>query len=89
MHLINPIKNCESMFKHRLKTITNMATLAFAFGIALFNLTGCSDKLQDDKPCVESNTVKQVQKLKDYFYFKEGSWWVYQNIVDTNITDSS
>ncbi|TNE81290.1 MAG: hypothetical protein EP332_03995 [Bacteroidetes bacterium] len=71
-----------------MKTITKMATLAFAFGIALFNLTGCSDKLQDDKPCVESNTVKQVQLFKDIYIYKPGSWWIYQNLSDTNITDS-
>ncbi|TNE81291.1 MAG: hypothetical protein EP332_04000 [Bacteroidetes bacterium] len=76
------------MFKHRLKTIAKMATLALVLGIPLFNFTGCSDKMQDDKPCVESNTVKQVQLFKDFYIYKPGSWWIYQNLADTTITDS-
>ncbi len=37
---------------------------------------------------MESNTVWHIQRFKDFYYFKEGSWWVYQNLADTTIKDS-
>ncbi len=37
--------------------------------------------------CSSANTVNIPQVMKDYFYYKEGSWWVYKNIKN-NTYDS-
>jgi hypothetical protein len=37
--------------------------------------------------CTDKNTVRFPQQTKEYFYFKEGSWWLYEN-QGTGETDS-
>jgi len=39
----------------------------------------CSKEIE----CSTSNAVKIPQVMKDYFYYKEGTWWVYKNIKNS------
>ncbi|MDZ4758730.1 MAG: hypothetical protein SGJ10_11430 [Bacteroidota bacterium] len=38
-----------------------------------------SCNLNKKPKCTQSNTVHVPQNAIDYFYFKEGSWWVYED----------
>ena len=49
---------------------------------ALF-LSSCDE----DFECSSDNTVPIPQNMKDFFYFKEGTWWVYYN-TKTHLYDS-
>lgn len=42
---------------------------------------------KEEFECSSSNTVNIPQIMKDYFYYKEGTWWVYKNIKN-NTYDS-
>jgi hypothetical protein len=45
--------------------------------------SSCKEKFE----CSTSNNVPVPQIMKDYFYYKEGNWWVYKN-VKNNAIDS-
>jgi hypothetical protein len=51
-------------------------------------LTNAKCKLTgpDEIEC-NNNTLQLSSKAKSYFYFKQGSWWVYYNLT-TNVYDS-
>lgn len=53
-------------------TILCMAWLLF-LSVAFSN---CKEKFE----CSPSNTVLIPQNMKDFFFFKEGTWWVYVNV---------
>jgi hypothetical protein len=60
--------------------------------LALFILmqsSSCSNKNKNEEEtvCTPQNTVLVPQDLKDRFFFKVGTYWIYQNI-QTNETDS-
>lgn len=42
---------------------------------------------EENLVCTDKNTVKIAQHAKDYFYFKEGTWWVYEE-ENSQIRDS-
>lgn len=42
---------------------------------------------KEDFECKNENTVPIPQFMKDFFYYKQGTWWVYKNIK-TNTYDS-
>lgn len=49
-----------------------------------FFIVACSkDKIE----CSSTNTVNIPQVMKDFFFYKEGTWWVYKNVKD-NTFDS-
>jgi hypothetical protein len=51
-------------------------------------LFSCDERnKQEETVCTSANTVLVPQDLKDRFFFKEGTYWIYQNI-QTNETDS-
>jgi hypothetical protein len=52
-----------------------------------FLLFSCDRNKQEETVCSAANTVLIPQDLKDRFFFKEGTYWIYQNI-QTNETDS-
>lgn len=41
-----------------------------------FMFSAC--KKEENLVCTDKNTVKINQHALDYFYFKEGTWWVYE-----------
>ncbi|MHB1277624.1 MAG: hypothetical protein ACYC1Q_04435 [Bacteroidia bacterium] len=54
----------------------------------LISLQSCRDKDEPEQECTPDKTVYIPAILKDYFHFKEGSWWVYAYEHDTTIIDS-
>jgi hypothetical protein len=69
------------------KTLSPLKTqpiiLLITFAVVLFSLSNCKEKFE----CTSENTVPMPQIMKDYFYYKQGSWWVYVN-VKNNTYDS-
>jgi hypothetical protein len=63
-----------------------MKGLFFICG-ALFLLFLSTCKSEQDLVCTDQNTIKVSEPALDYFFFKEGTWWVYREI-NTNETDS-
>lgn len=59
--------------------------------LALISLQQCQCKKNDSitpaLQCTSSNSVLVPQDMKDRFYFKDGTYWVYKNI-NTNALDS-
>jgi len=58
--------------------------------IAISSLTllqNCGDKPQPKVVCDSTNTAFLPQELLDRFYFKNGTWWVYMDII-AGIKDS-
>jgi hypothetical protein len=51
--------------------------------IISFSISACKEKFE----CSASNNIPIPQVMKEYFYFKEGTWWVYKN-VKNNTFDS-
>lgn len=51
-------------------------------------LQSCQEREAPDVPCSPEKTVFIPAILKDYFHFKEGSWWVYAYEHDSTIIDS-
>jgi hypothetical protein len=51
--------------------------------LAIIFFNGCKEKFE----CSSNNKVPIPQIMKDYFYYKEGTWWVYKN-VKNNTYDS-
>ena len=52
---------------------------------SLFLLTCKKD--DSDLVCTDANTIRSPQEALDYFYFKKGTWWLYQE-DSTGLTDS-
>lgn len=52
--------------------------------LCTYLIVSCS---KDNFECSSANTVNIPQVMKDYFYYKEGTWWVYKN-VKNNTYDS-
>lgn len=60
--------------------------------LVILTVTGpcssCKDSVQDEKTvCTAQNTVYVPKDMKDRFFFKEGSYWIYKNLA-TSETDS-
>ncbi|MFA9213374.1 MAG: hypothetical protein ACEQSR_05950 [Candidatus Methylacidiphilales bacterium] len=51
--------------------------------LAIIFFNGCKEKFE----CSSNNEVPIPQIMKDYFYYKQGTWWVYKN-VKNNTYDS-
>jgi hypothetical protein len=47
----------------------------------------CTNSCKEKFECNPNNTVLIPQIMKDFFFFKEGTWWVYKN-VKNNAFDS-
>ncbi len=65
-----------------MKKLKMILTIVFLFLIGI-NLTSCNDDKCDDcvSICDSSNTIFLPQEVKDYFCFKEGSYWVYKDSI--------
>ena len=55
----------------------NVAMLTISTMVLL--LGGKCHKAKD--PCKSGNIVRVPQHAVDFFYFKEGSWWVYEDEI--------
>lgn len=57
--------------------------------LILIQSSSCSNKNKNEEEtvCTTQNTVLVPQDLKDRFFFKEGTYWIYKNIA-SNETDS-
>ena len=53
----------------------------------LFALLSTCKKSDFNLECTDANTVKSPKDALDYFYFKEGTWWLYRE-DSTGLTDS-
>lgn len=51
--------------------------------VCSISVNSCKEKFE----CSTNNNVPIPQIMKDYFYYKEGTWWVYKN-TKNNTYDS-
>lgn len=73
-----------------MKILYNILLISLA--VMLCSLSNCKKGNQDNKGgietvCNSANTAYFPQDAKDRFFFKAGTWWVYENI-DTKERDS-
>ncbi len=66
-----------------MKTITQIVNI-FLISTAIFLLHSCEKPKSEPISCT-NNTMLLPQMAKDYFLFKDGSYWVYQNIISKQI----
>lgn len=66
-------------------SILNLSTLFVILNTGF--CSSCKDKNEPETVCTPQNTAYFPQDAKDRFFFKEGTWWVYEN-SDTKETDS-
>lgn len=57
----------------------------FCICLLAFIFTTCHK--EENLKCTEKNTIKVIQHARDFFYFKQGSWWVYEEET-TKLRDS-
>ena len=67
------------------ETMAIFKKILFLSLVALFLLTCKKD--DSNLVCSDANTIKPPKDALDYFYFKEGTWWLYQE-DSTGLTDS-
>ncbi len=63
-----------------------MKTILYLTVLIYLLLSNCTNRKQRIA-CRKGNRIEIAQKVKDYFYFKPGTYWVYQNQT-TLATDS-
>ncbi len=66
-------------------SILNLSTLFVILNTGF--CSSCKDKNEPETVCTSANTVPVPQDMKDRFFFKEGTYWIYKNLA-TNKTDS-
>ncbi len=59
--------------------MNTLPRLSFSFMLLLAGMLSCLS-CKEKFECSAENTVNIPQVMKDCFYFKEGTWWVYKNI---------
>jgi hypothetical protein len=67
--------------------LRTLIALSLLTGMLVFEQCKCKPETVEPVPCTASNSVLIPADMKDRFYFKDGTYWVYQNI-NTGATDS-
>lgn len=60
-----------------MKIQPHLTILAFAVILIALSIASCKDD-EPNTPSDPCTTCQSVMEAKDYFYFKMGSWWVYE-----------
>lgn len=68
-----------------MNSILNLTTLFIILNVGF--CSSCKDKDEPETNCTPDNTVLVPQDMKDRFFFKVGTYWIYKNL-QTNETDS-
>lgn len=61
-----------------MKLQPHITILIFAVIATALSVTSCKDDDEPNTPSDPCTTCQSVMEAKDYFYFKMGSWWVYE-----------
>lgn len=64
-------------------SILNLSTLFIILNIGF--CSSCKDKDEPETICSPANTVLVPQDMKDRFYFKTGTYWIYKNLATQEI----
>jgi len=70
----------EKVFSNSTQYMKYINRILFCFVITIISMTLLNCNRCETNECTNGNTPYRISKVeKDYFYFKTGSWWVYEN----------